>query len=305
MDGARTRRLRTSFRRQDNEEDSCSPPWRSQPSAPPRRPSPPISARAPYYNKAPAYAAPLYNWTGFYIGAHVGGAFSSDNNFNGLVHRQQRQRPLRSAACRPAPTGSSRRTGWSAPKASTAGSAGNVGAVFPGGFAYTNNQRGLGSITGRVGYTWGPGLLYVKGGYAYSDNNETRDARRRAGRVRDRSATTRNGYTVGAGVEYMFAPNWSAKAEYQYYNFGRRPLHRAGRAGADRQLHHRRPCLQGRRQLSLQLGRPGGRAVLIRASQPRSCGKAGVTPAFLLLLAFPDETCSSAKIAQTPISRFC
>ena len=29
-----------------------------------------------------------------------------------------------------------------------------------------------------------------------------------------------NGYTVGAGVEYMFAPNWSAKAEYMYYDFG-------------------------------------------------------------------------------------
>jgi outer membrane immunogenic protein len=30
----------------------------------------------------------------------------------------------------------------------------------------------------------------------------------------------RDGYTVGAGLEYMFAPNWSAKIEYQYYNFG-------------------------------------------------------------------------------------
>ena len=39
----------------------------------------------PYYNKAPAYAAPLYNWTGFYIGGHIGGAFSGSNNFNGLV----------------------------------------------------------------------------------------------------------------------------------------------------------------------------------------------------------------------------
>ena len=26
--------------------------------------------------------------------------------------------------------------------------------------------------------------------------------------------------TVGAGLEYMFAPNWSAKVEYQYYSFG-------------------------------------------------------------------------------------
>src|SRR6266540_2851837 len=39
----------------------------------------------PYYNKAPAYAAPLYNWTGFYIGGHLGGAFSGSNNFNKLV----------------------------------------------------------------------------------------------------------------------------------------------------------------------------------------------------------------------------
>jgi len=30
----------------------------------------------------------------------------------------------------------------------------------------------------------------------------------------------RDGFTVGAGLEYMFAPNWSAKVEYQYYNFG-------------------------------------------------------------------------------------
>ena len=34
------------------------------------------------------------------------------------------------------------------------------------------------------------------------------------------TGNTKDGYTVGAGLEYMFAPNWSAKAEYQYYNFG-------------------------------------------------------------------------------------
>jgi outer membrane immunogenic protein len=44
-----------------------------------------LGARAPYYNKAPAYMAPIYNWTGFYVGGHIGGAFSSDNNFSGLA----------------------------------------------------------------------------------------------------------------------------------------------------------------------------------------------------------------------------
>ena len=30
-----------------------------------------------------------------------------------------------------------------------------------------------------------------------------------------------DGYTVGAGLEYMFAQNWSGKVEYQYYDFGK------------------------------------------------------------------------------------
>src|SRR6202451_4608924 len=39
-----------------------------------------LGARTPYYSKAPAYAAPIYNWTGFYIGGHVGGAFAGSNH---------------------------------------------------------------------------------------------------------------------------------------------------------------------------------------------------------------------------------
>ena len=41
---------------------------------------------APYYTKAPAYAAPIYNWTGFYIGGHLGGAFTSDNSRMPLLY---------------------------------------------------------------------------------------------------------------------------------------------------------------------------------------------------------------------------
>src|SRR5205814_10000810 len=37
------------------------------------------------YTKAPPMVAPIYNWTGFYIGGHVGGAFGNNNSFNGLV----------------------------------------------------------------------------------------------------------------------------------------------------------------------------------------------------------------------------
>ena len=168
----------------------------------------------------PAYLpqSPPDYWTGFYVGAHLGGAFSSDDNFSGLgTGSNGNGRFLgglqAGADWRFANTwvvGVEGQYSWLS---------GNAGAIFPGGFAYTNNQRGLGAITGRVGYTWGPGLLYVKGGFAYSDNNETVTL----GGVPVAFATSGNhssGYTIGAGVEYMFAPSWSAKLEYQYYNFG-------------------------------------------------------------------------------------
>ena len=87
------------------------------------------------------------------------------------------------------------------------------------GYAYTNNQRAIGSATGRIGYTWGPALLYVKGGYAWAD---TRDSLTFLGAPAAFSFdhNHKDGYTVGGGLEYMFAQNWSAKVEYQYYNFG-------------------------------------------------------------------------------------
>src|SRR5580693_1701569 len=38
------------------------------------------SPRPGPYTKAPAYVAPIYNWTGFYIGGHIGGAFAGNDN---------------------------------------------------------------------------------------------------------------------------------------------------------------------------------------------------------------------------------
>jgi outer membrane immunogenic protein len=172
----------------------------------------------PYYNRAPVYAPPAYSWTGFYVGAHLGGAFSGDSNFNGLATGNNGNGRFLGGL--QAGYDWQFNTNWVVGvEGQYSWLSGNVGAVFPGGFLYTNNQRGLGSFTGRVGYTWGPGMVYLKGGYAYSNNNENVTlAGVPIGFVLTGDHT--NGYAVGAGLEYMFAPNWSAKAEYQYYNFG-------------------------------------------------------------------------------------
>ena len=170
------------------------------------------------YAKAPAYAAPIYAWTGFYVGGHLGGALSGGNNFGGLVLSDYEARLLggvqAGADWQFAPSfvvGVEGQYSWTGKN--------NLNAIFPAGFVYNNNQRGLGSIAGRVGYAAGPALFYVKGGYAYSDNRETLTF----GGIPvafTLEANHTNGWTVGGGVEYMFMPNLSAKAEYQYYDFG-------------------------------------------------------------------------------------
>ncbi len=150
---------------------------------------------------------------------HLGGPFSSNNNFNGLTTGNNNNGRFLGgvqvgADYQFAPNwvlGIEGQYSWLANN--------NGGVIFPGGFVYTNNQRGLGSVTGRVGYTWGPALLYVKGGYAFSDNKENVTFGG-APIAFAFDSDHKNGYTVGAGVEYMFAQNWSAKVEYQYYNFG-------------------------------------------------------------------------------------
>jgi len=182
------------------------------------------------YSKAPAYTAPavVYNWTGFYIGGHVGGAFagenslqSSDARFMGGVQGGFDYQFSQSWVF-----GAEAQYSWLPSH--------NNGVLFPAGTLVTgSNNSQLGSVTGRLGYTWGPALLYAKGGYAWGpallygkggyawrDNNNVGVTVAGVPAAFTATGNRQDGYTVGAGLEYMFTPNWSAKAEYQYYNFG-------------------------------------------------------------------------------------
>lgn len=175
------------------------------------------------YTKAPAYAAtPIYNWTGFYIGGHVGGAFGGSDGFTGATNNNNDGRFLGGVQVggdyQFSPNwvvGIEGQYSWLANN-------NNNSVVFPTipAATYTNNLRGLGSATGRLGYTWGPGLLYVKGGYAYADYRESLTVPAGAFPFTT-NGSHHDGYTVGAGLEYMFTQNWSGKVEYQYYDFGK------------------------------------------------------------------------------------
>lgn len=85
----------------------------------------------------------------------------------------------------------------------------------------------LGTVRGRIGTLVTPTFLaYATGGLAYGgvsastnivqENRPFAPAFSSSGHFSD----TRVGWTVGGGVEWMFAPNWSAKAEYLFYDLG-------------------------------------------------------------------------------------
>ena len=48
---------------------------------------------------------------------------------------------------------------------------------------------------------------------------------------------SRSGWTLGAGVEYAFAPNWSAFVEYNHFDFGNKDLNTIACFYRSKQLH--------------------------------------------------------------------
>jgi len=82
----------------------------------------------------------------------------------------------------------------------------------------------FGTFRGRIGYSFGNTLLYGTGGFAYGGvKNRVFDnlaVVAPLGTVTMQRSATETGYVVGAGVEYLIAPRWSFKAEYQYIDLG-------------------------------------------------------------------------------------
>lgn len=93
----------------------------------------------------------------------------------------------------------------------------------------TRDLQFLGTFRGRVGFLATPTfLLYGTGGLAYGGVDLSTDVVQSRGprpfgtpvSGGTSSSDTRVGWTAGAGAEWMFLPNWSAKVEYLHYDLG-------------------------------------------------------------------------------------
>ena len=172
---------------------------------------------------APPAPAPIaiFTWTGCYIGGHVGFGWGDKTWRDPAFSNVEFAHTKPDGALGGGQIGCDYQTGqWvfgiegQASWADLSASAFDTLSVDT---TATSKIDALGTITGRIGYTWDRSLLYVKGGAAWArDKYSGFDS---LGPVYSASET-RWGWTVGGGWEYSFAPNWSFKVEYNFMDFG-------------------------------------------------------------------------------------
>ncbi|WGR92057.1 porin family protein [Bradyrhizobium sp. ISRA443] len=163
-----------------------------------------MAARAPYV-KAPPPAA-IYNWTGFYLGG-----------FGGYASENTDASPKMSGGFAGGTIGYNWQAGNIVYGLEADGGWADVDAsVTALGITIKSRIDSLGTVRGRIGFAVDKVLFYGTGGYAWIDNKLSLSALG----VTVSESHFHSGWTVGAGIEAFFAPQWSVKGEYLYRSLG-------------------------------------------------------------------------------------
>lgn len=189
------------------------------------------------------------NWTGFYVGAHAGGGwgrtdwesadgvlatfadsqFAGSGDAAGMIFGGQVGFNYQAGRW---VAGVEAEGAWSDVDSNAKCAVSEINDV-----SFTCHTRidALGSLTARLGLTYGNLLIYSKAGAAWaheSHNAVNPQVSFGFGPTNVFSADdTRWGYTFGGGLEYAFSPAWSAKVVYDYANFGSRTITFADQLG--------------------------------------------------------------------------
>jgi outer membrane immunogenic protein len=202
------------------------------------------AADLPQRAAPPAFvAAQAYNWSGLYMGVHVGGGWFNNQNVSvgdpagatfpaGYVFTPQDGDGFIGGG----------QAGYNAQFGKLVvgvegdfsgmnlrGTSESESVRLPGRYSVqTVEANWVGMATARVGYAADNILLYAKGGWAWADVDARNLTYAPAGALVATStgSETRDGWTIGAGAEWGFLPNWSLKAEYNYIDFGRATVNR-------------------------------------------------------------------------------
>ena len=184
---------------------------------------------------APYVAAPIFSWTGFYIG--VNGGYGGDANTYPITT------PLAPIAATAKITSSGGFGGGqigynyqfgsfvAGLEADIQGSdiKGELSADAVVGATGINASAGsdlryFGTARGRIGYAFfDRAMVYATGGYAYGDSRSFFNLNL-GGATSGAKTINLSGFAVGAGIEYALTPNWTVKTEYLYLDFGKKSI---------------------------------------------------------------------------------
>jgi outer membrane immunogenic protein len=206
-----------------------------------------LAADLPRREPPPAYVppAPVFTWTGFYLGVNAGGAFRVRNHFDdNFFFPGVTPTPLFLLANNNNNGNNARFIGggqagvnWQinqfvlgieADGQALVGNNNNNGNNF---FNFGNNgdnTRFLGTVRARGGIAFDRFLVYGTGGFAYGTGPTINNfnpllvgASPFFNNNNDNGNNWLFGYAVGGGVEWAFLDNWSIKAEYLYTDIRR------------------------------------------------------------------------------------
>jgi outer membrane immunogenic protein len=196
------------------------------------------------FTKAPV-VAPVSNWSGLYIGGNLGYGWGDGNtDFSFLPSPEEFGDANTSLRARSTGVIGGAQLGYnwqigslvtgleadiqgSGIKGSARAIPTLVGTTIPDSDTVLSTEQKLswfGTVRGRLGVTVTPELLlYGTGGLAYGHVDASANTRFPDDNQFQHPASVSEpkvGWTAGAGAEWMFARNWSAKLEYLYVDLG-------------------------------------------------------------------------------------
>ena len=193
-----------------------------------------FAADLPRRSVAPVAPAPVFSWTGFYVGANGGYGFgkssASDIALNGVAY--------------PARNGSfDTHGGLVGGQIGYNHQFGNYVVGVEADFDFANVKgsyvidpqtdlasqshvngkiENFGTVRARAGYAFDNVLIFATGGFAYGSTKTSITNFTNSNSPLVTSTATPTGYVLGAGAEYALTNNWIVKAEYLYVNFGKK-----------------------------------------------------------------------------------
>jgi outer membrane immunogenic protein len=187
------------------------------------------AADLPVYKAPPVVPAPVFSWTGFYLGGQVGGAWGHDDaslvnpgvpvaiNFPFIINTKSvigGAHAGYNVQFNQFVLGVEGSVDWTDLRDT---SVVGICPLFCGTFMTKTDVQG--SIRGRAGIAFDRALIYATGGLAFANIRNTYDTTAFGGGFASIS-TTRTGGTVGGGIQYAITNNWSVRGEYRYTDFG-------------------------------------------------------------------------------------